>query len=157
MNYSEKLRDPRWQKKRLRILERDDFACQACFDTTSTLHIHHKFYSADKEPWDYDDNALVTLCEGCHKTEGEICRQEEKALIDTLKLGGALAIELNALMDAFGRIREQPLVNAEWSILVEHIRSLLMDRETLSGLWRSTSDQYWAKAIKAADKENGPE
>lgn len=27
MTYAEKLKDPRWQKKRLRILERDAFAC----------------------------------------------------------------------------------------------------------------------------------
>lgn len=32
MTYSQKLRDPRWQKKRLEILERDSFTCQHCHD-----------------------------------------------------------------------------------------------------------------------------
>ncbi len=27
--YASKLKDPRWQKKRLEILQRDDFACQS--------------------------------------------------------------------------------------------------------------------------------
>ena len=39
--YSEKLRDPRWQKRRLEILERDAWQCQACLSTAKTLHVHH--------------------------------------------------------------------------------------------------------------------
>jgi len=62
--YQDKLKDPRWQKKRLKILERDNFACQRCSDTTSFLHIHHLKYG--KEPWDVSDDDLVTLCECCH-------------------------------------------------------------------------------------------
>lgn len=30
--YKEKLKDPRWQKKRLQIFERDDWCCQKCGD-----------------------------------------------------------------------------------------------------------------------------
>lgn len=47
MKYIEKLRDPRWQKKRLQILERDGFACQSCYDTETTLHVHHCTYTAN--------------------------------------------------------------------------------------------------------------
>ena len=39
----EKYKDPRWQKKRLKILERDKWACQLCDGKEKTLHIHHKF------------------------------------------------------------------------------------------------------------------
>ena len=35
--YSQKLKDPRWQKKRLQILERDEWNCQICHDNESTL------------------------------------------------------------------------------------------------------------------------
>lgn len=66
MSYAEKLKDPRWQKKRLKILERDDFTCQNCADKTKTLHVHHLKY--DGEPWEIDSHYLVTLCESCHKT-----------------------------------------------------------------------------------------
>lgn len=31
------------------------------------LHVHHKYYQKNKLPWDYPDNALVTLCWLCHK------------------------------------------------------------------------------------------
>lgn len=62
--YQKKLLDPRWQKKRLKILERDDWTCQRCGDSTSFLHVHHLSYG--KEPWDVSNDLLVTLCENCH-------------------------------------------------------------------------------------------
>lgn len=64
--YAQKLRDPRWQKKRLEIMERDEFTCQICGCKDKTLNVHHRHYSRGREPWEYDGNALVTLCEPCH-------------------------------------------------------------------------------------------
>jgi len=64
--YAEKLRDPRWQRKRLEIMERDDFACRYCRSKTETLNVHHRIYRKGKMPWDYEDDVFVTLCEGCH-------------------------------------------------------------------------------------------
>jgi hypothetical protein len=66
MTYSEKLRDPRWQKKRLEIMERDQFACCHCGDKEKTLNVHHRYYLKGKSPWDYDNDALLTVCEECH-------------------------------------------------------------------------------------------
>lgn len=68
-SYSEKLKDPRWQKKRLEVLSRDEFTCQCCGATDKTLHVHHKFYFSDTEPWEDFRNQLITLCEDCHSTE----------------------------------------------------------------------------------------
>lgn len=65
MTYLEKLRDPRWQKKRLEILNRDDFRCTVCGDTETELHIHHEEYSGD--PWDASTDKLRSLCKYCHK------------------------------------------------------------------------------------------
>ena len=31
------------------------------------LNIHHTYYIYGHTPWDYSDNALITLCEKCHK------------------------------------------------------------------------------------------
>ena len=67
MTYAEKLKDPRWQKKRLEIMSRDKFTCQKCDDATKTLNVHHRYYFKGAMPWDYPDNALVTLCEPCHR------------------------------------------------------------------------------------------
>ena len=68
--YAEKLKDPRWQKKRLEILEAANWKCQsaACQSgSEATLHVHHKVYIKGKQPWEYDDWAYKSLCEDCHK------------------------------------------------------------------------------------------
>lgn len=62
--YSEKLRDPRWQKKRLEILNRDEWTCRYCLDTTIELQVHHKKYNGD--PWQANNDDLVTCCKYCH-------------------------------------------------------------------------------------------
>lgn len=63
-SYSDKLRDPRWQKKRLEVLQRDNFTCKYCEDKTTELHIHHLEYKGD--PWDVDNDKLETTCKYCH-------------------------------------------------------------------------------------------
>lgn len=70
-SYSDKLKDPRWQKKRLEILERDGWKCSMCGDADSTLTIHHKYYIYNREPWEYSNETLITLCLDCHESETE--------------------------------------------------------------------------------------
>ena len=67
LTYSDKLKSPKWQKKRLEIMSRDKFTCKKCGDTESQLHVHHKEYIDGNDPWDYENNMLITLCEHCHK------------------------------------------------------------------------------------------
>ena len=67
MTYSDKLKDPRWQKKRLEILNRDEWACTKCYAIDRTLHVHHLKYSKSGNPWDSPMNDLTTLCDRCHK------------------------------------------------------------------------------------------
>lgn len=69
--YYEKLRSPQWQKKRLEIMQRDEFTCQQCFDKDTTLNVHHKNYTKGAEPWEYEDDNFITLCECCHKVNHE--------------------------------------------------------------------------------------
>jgi hypothetical protein len=64
--YFDLLKDPRWQRKRLEIMKRDNFACVMCNDKKHTLNVHHDYYIIDKAPWEYDDKDLRTLCEDCH-------------------------------------------------------------------------------------------
>lgn len=68
MSYADKLRDPRWQKKRLHVFERDDWRCTKCDDGTKELHVHHTIYFSG-EPWDIPIRFLKTLCDSCHKKE----------------------------------------------------------------------------------------
>ncbi len=64
-NYSELLKSPLWQKKRLEILNRDNFTCQVCGDTETMLSIHHKKYTA-KNIWEEPIENLSTVCKHCH-------------------------------------------------------------------------------------------
>jgi len=66
MTYIEKLQDPRWQKKRLEVMNRDHWACLHCNKSENTLTVHHCRYNG--EPWEADDQLLITLCMDCHKT-----------------------------------------------------------------------------------------
>lgn len=67
MTYAEKLKDPRWQKKRLEIMQRDKFKCTWCSDESNTLNVHHLRYINGNDPWEYDGHYLITLCEKCHE------------------------------------------------------------------------------------------
>ena len=64
--YAEKLKDPRWQKKRLEVMQSAGFKCESCGDTEEELHVHHAYYEKDYEPWGYPDNAYMVLCSRCH-------------------------------------------------------------------------------------------
>jgi hypothetical protein len=64
--YVGKLKNPEWQKKRLRIMERDGWACTECHSTKIPLNVHHIKYDKNKEPWEVPDEYLTTLCEECH-------------------------------------------------------------------------------------------
>lgn len=52
-------------------MHRDNFACQRCGDTKTTLNVHHKKYLKGKAPWEYSNDLLETLCEPCHGKEHE--------------------------------------------------------------------------------------
>lgn len=67
--YKEKLLDPRWQKKRLEVLSRDNFTCIKCGDAKNTLHVHHKSYKGN--PWEINISELETLCALCHEKSHE--------------------------------------------------------------------------------------
>ena len=77
--YSEKLTNPKWQKKRLEVLSRDNFKCQLCGDEDNMLHVHHKEYKKGCEPWEYDNSNFISLCKDCH-------REAENAKISECKL-----------------------------------------------------------------------
>lgn len=65
MNYINQLKDGRWQRKRLEIMQRDGFKCKVC-GSENALNVHHLYYQAGAKIWEYDDETLVTLCEICH-------------------------------------------------------------------------------------------
>lgn len=65
-SYSDKLKSPKWQKKRLEILSKRGFKCEVCGDEENQIQVHHKTYMYGLEPWQYDDSVYQVLCEKCH-------------------------------------------------------------------------------------------
>ena len=69
--YDNLLQDERWQNKRNEILQRDKHKCSYC-GSDINLQEHHKYYNKYPDgkkvnPWDYPNDALITLCNDCHK------------------------------------------------------------------------------------------
>ena len=83
--YSDKLKDPRWQKKRLRILKRDKWTCKICGSKDKTLCVHHLAYDRNKEPWETNNKYLITLCDQCHESEPETKSQILDSIVYMLK------------------------------------------------------------------------
>lgn len=67
VEYWQLLRDPRWQRLRLEVMQRDEFCCTHCGSKTDTLNVHHTYYEKGNAPWEYPPESLHTLCESCHE------------------------------------------------------------------------------------------
>lgn len=66
LTYSDKLKSPLWQRKRLQVYERDNWTCQLCSDDSTELHVHHISYEPGRQPWEYELDNFTTLCKHCH-------------------------------------------------------------------------------------------
>jgi len=114
--YAALLRDPRWQRRRLEIMSRDNFACRDCGNDEETLNVHHLYYRSSFAPWEYSDSALVTWCEPCHEyfsLTGE--RRTKTELANDWRLGEDLIYE--ALCE-YGATPPSPSVIAEFRHLL---------------------------------------
>jgi 5-methylcytosine-specific restriction endonuclease McrA len=100
--YRRKLKDPRWQKMRLEIFNRDVFKCRYCGDKKETLHVHHLEYLPDLDPWQYPMESLITLWESCHEEETKYRREQEERLIGTLREIGFSVSDLDQFTTALG-------------------------------------------------------
>jgi len=67
VSYYELLKHPKWQKRRLEVLQEAGFRCEECGAEDATLHVHHAYYEKGLAPWDYLAQSLHCLCENCHK------------------------------------------------------------------------------------------
>lgn len=107
MTYSTKLKDPRWQRARLNVLERDSFTCQKCFDKSSTLHVHHFVYQG--EPWEVDKKYLTTLCETCHQEEEENRKEREQEFLKAMYSVGFLTSDLDIISRGLRNCGKMPM------------------------------------------------
>jgi 5-methylcytosine-specific restriction endonuclease McrA len=86
MKYSEQIKHPDWQRKRNHIFTRDEFTCRCCGETEQQLSVHHLYYLPNTKIWEYDNEALVTVCNTCH----------EKLTNELPKLAGIIAFKILA-------------------------------------------------------------
>ena len=102
-SYSDLLRDPRWQRKRLEIMQRDGFACAECGSADKTLNVHHRHYARGRAPWEYDNENLVTLCEDCHVEVSKLL-DDVKRRIGKLSRHDLEALQV-ALIDGYPNLK----------------------------------------------------
>jgi len=81
----EQLADPRWQAVRRYILRRDRWICRYCGERGKPLHVHHIRYIDGRQPWEYCQQDLVSLCEDCHLLNHEVLRVYFDAALNTKK------------------------------------------------------------------------
>jgi hypothetical protein len=124
--YSLKLKDPRWQKLRLEVLQRCEWKCQLCLNTKDTLFVHHNYYSSGRDPWDYPPEDLHAYCEDCHlaadaqriewqEVAGPFTFEEREGLIHVVNC-------FRAIKPTEGR---SELMDQLCDFLNEHMRSLV--------------------------------
>lgn len=65
--YWKKLQDPRWQRKRLEMLDDAGWKCQTCGAEDRRLEVHHICYRKGAEPWEYEQHELRVLCSEHHE------------------------------------------------------------------------------------------
>jgi hypothetical protein len=90
--YSDKLKDPRWQKKRLEVLSRDKFKCRYCDDDGTELHVHHEKYTG--EPWEAPMKDLITICKHCHSIE-TAANKHKKYILSVKRYGKSYFVALS--------------------------------------------------------------
>lgn len=91
-NYWEQLKDPRWQKVRLKKLEAAEWVCQRCWCDDTMLSVHHKRYVKGRKPWEYQDHELVVLCQPCHESEHAL-KDLQSELISRLDVDGPASVD----------------------------------------------------------------
>jgi hypothetical protein len=137
-SYTDLLKHPKWQRKRLEIMQRADFKCEECDNDEVTLNVHHSYYKKDHAPWEYPNESLHCLCENCHERitniQNRLNRQVRKLSkrYDCLLmlLGYALGIEseidLDVPIEVFSHDIAVGLADY-WSITPRSLMNALQD------------------------------
>lgn len=67
-------------------MKRDKFTCRKCGDTETQLHVHHIEYSESGNPWDVQNNKLITVCEDCHKEIEKVIKEHPDVPFNKIKI-----------------------------------------------------------------------
>jgi hypothetical protein len=139
--YAEKLKDPRWQKRRLEILTRDNWTCQDCGSKDKTLHVHHWMYVHGLDPWSYADQLLITLCHDCHQLHRE---SSSVMLYRLVALCDSLPIEIWSVSRALQRALGDDYLRRHF---VAALCALATDRDAVTKLADATYEKIGLVSI----------
>jgi hypothetical protein len=129
--------DPRWQKVRLEVFERDDWRCRCCGNSESELHAHHSFYEHGREPWEYPLDSIITYCHGCHEAEHGRSFAGDAGVLQLLRKAGFATVEERVCI-ASAFVRDGPALSADALAEIEIVVRVL-----------ATHDDAFRKAILA--------
>jgi len=152
-SYYEMLRDPRWQRKRLEIMERADFRCESCGSGKQTLNVHHSLYQKELRLWEYADYTLFCLCEDCHM-KAEWARDNLNVAIGCLKLEDVEKVLHFAL--GLGLVNGSPEPCPLTTIYFGEEKADVLGLSVISGIM-AANDEEWDKFLLwelIADQDN---
>ena len=105
-DYSKRLKDPRWQRKRLEVMERDKWTCVDTLESDDPLQVHHCWY-AKGGPWETPNKYLITVTEDAHNERHKIESDIKKTLgLILANLSASDEVGLTDLGHAFFTISE---------------------------------------------------
>lgn len=137
--YDDKLSRPEWKAFAKDMRQQRGMSCESCRRRDVILQIHHLFYDASLEPWQYDPLDVVLLCYNCHKDLHAELKQFRRYVFHKLNaqsfkvLNGALAVALD---------QYQPLVFAH--ALAEFVSNPRLV-QAHAGAWNAQSAQMEPK------------
>ena len=146
--YTEKFKDPRWQKKRLEILEREKWMCEDCGDKATQLHIHHGYYEKGLDPWDYNSDTLHCLCKDCHEYQQDTLRDMQYELAK-MPIGYIDPTDIQLIVRYCTVLKwfiKKPNVSSAGRLL--HIQRLIFDT------YVNTKNKQIKKILDKANKKN---
>lgn len=147
-SYSQKLLDPRWQRRRLEILDAAGWRCTYCGATDKTFHVHHRRYIRGHQPWEYEDADLAALCKDCHSNH-----HDDRARLDAViaRAGEYGILSLTAL--CAGYLAGLPVTTYACDELYEQAGAFDPDlfalAATLRALQCSTTELEWSDERRA--------
>lgn len=145
--YSEKLKDPKWREKRFKILSRDDHRCTQCGQDDGKLDVHHLYYLDYKEPWEYDNDALKTLCDACHEQWHFDQNRCEGSFLRAFYQKGFAPHQLLDLASGFNKLE----LEASRNIITTAIELMLGDKKVRNAFL----DEYFAEMLETERRHNG--
>ena len=150
--YEKLLKSDYWKGYSYSLIKERNFTCQDCgrqfYHERNKLQVHHLVYR-DINPWSYNPDELVVLCESCHKKRHGIIDEPEKpSPFDFLKgysksysypndskmsgLGG-----YNYIKDRFST----NLFNSKFHFKAKHVLFLLFLVLLILSAWEKESEQ----------------